>query len=443
MIAAYPALAGLSDALLSPPDVSVRINAAKGAAVPADADRIPWCADGFYLSERPQFTFDPALHQGLYYVQDASSMVLDYVARRLVSPGEPVRWLDACAAPGGKSTAILSALPEGSLLVANEFVRKRAAALVENLERWGSANVAVTNTDTQAFTQLPEFFDIVSVDAPCSGEGMMRKEAVAVSQWSPALVAQCAALQREIVANVWEALRPGGYLVYSTCTFNPDEDERNVAWMMHELGAEPVDMGLDALPGVIGPVEGAIPCARFIPGKVRGEGLFIAVMRKPGEGSTKTINAKKIKSLPTKAGKPINEWLVGDYAIIPGTLRTIPASLAIAVAQVAQVTPLIHAGIDTGMAKGRDVIPSYALAHANNLNANAFPIVEVDYNTAIDYLRGMPITLSDAPRGIVLLTYRSHPLAFAKNIGSRANNLMPSNRRILSPHTPDIPPAIL
>lgn len=443
MLADYPSLAGLPEALLSPPDVSVRLNAAKGAVPDAGADVVPWCPQGIYLTDRPAFTFDPTLHQGLYYVQDASSMILDYVARRIAEDKQPLRWLDACAAPGGKSTAILSALPEGSLLVANEFVRKRAAALMENLERWGFANVAVTCTDTEAFTRLPDFFDVVSVDAPCSGEGMMRKEAVAVSQWSPALVQQCAQLQREIVANVWQSLRPGGFLVYSTCTFNPNEDERNVAWIMQELGAESVDLSLDRLPGVVGAIEGRAHCARFLPGKVRGEGLFIAVLQKNGDSSDGNRRPKKSKKTAVKATKPLSDWLTGDFAILPDSFRAVPAHLAPAIMQLAQEVPLLTAGIDAAAAKGRDIIPSYALARAIDLNISVFHTAEVDYATAIAYLRGMPITVPDAPRGIILLTFRGRPLAFAKNIGTRANNLIPDNRLILSPHIPSTPPSIL
>ena len=405
MLRGNAAYAGLEEALLTPPEVSVRVNAAKGAAVPAGADRVPWCPEGFYLPERPLFTLDPALHQGLYYVQDASSMVMAQVARRLTADGQPVRWLDACAAPGGKTTAALSNLPAGSFVLANEYDGKRARALVENIERWGYRDMAVSQGDTARLGKLTDFFDVVAVDAPCSGEDMMRKEAVAVSQWSPALVRQCAALQKEIIGNVWPSLRPGGVLVYSTCTFNRQEDEENVQWICDTFGAESVDLGLTEYPGVAPGIETDLHCARFMPGRVRGEGLFIAALRKPRDSTHARV--KDVNALLTKH---LN---------------------------------VVQAGITDYFVKGHDRIPTYALVHAIDLDAAQWPNADVDYPTALAILRGEPVKLDDAPRGIVLTMYNRHPLAFMKNLGNRANNLVPQGRRILSTTVPAIPVNVL
>jgi 16S rRNA C967 or C1407 C5-methylase (RsmB/RsmF family)/NOL1/NOP2/fmu family ribosome biogenesis protein len=444
MLAQHPQLNGLADALANTaPDVSVRINTLKGCTLPADADRVPWCETGYYLPERPQFTFDPALHQGLYYVQDASSMILHTIAKRLTANGEAVRWLDACAAPGGKTTAIVDAVPQDSLVVANEFDYKRAAALLENVERWGAANVVVSRGDTNKFRKLGGFFDIVSVDAPCSGEGMMRKEAVAVQQWSPRLVQQCADLQREIVENVWQALRPGGVLVYSTCTFNLTEDEQNVQWIIDELGAEPIELQLSDLPGVIGGIDTEVPCARFLPGRVRGEGLFVAVLRKNGDAPAARVSLPK----GVKTVKSPGNWLQGDYAYIADgdKLRAIPAPLLPAVLRLSSVLSVVSSGLHIATVKGKDYVPAYALAHAVDLNLAAWHTLPVSLDTALTYLRGEALTpaafagtapalpsIADAPRGIVLLTYNDRPLGFVKNLGNRANNLLPDNRRILS-----------
>lgn len=444
MLNGHAAYAGLADALCTDPDVSVRVNGAKGVTVPAGADRVPWCDRGFYLPQRPPFTFDPALHQGLYYVQDASSMIMTAIASALTADGRPVRWLDACAAPGGKTTAAIDSVPRGSLVVANEYDPRRARALVENLERWGSAGAVVSQGDTAAFKKLEGFFDIVSVDAPCSGEGMMRKEPTAVTQWSPALVRQCAALQREIVANVWPSLRPGGTLVYSTCTFNRREDEENVQWINDTFGAEPVDLHLAGRHGIAGAIDSPLPVARFMPGRVRGEGLFVAVLRKPGDSSTAAIGSQAIpKSL--KPVKAPGDWLNGDFVYVPAAdnLYAWPKALAADMHRLQQALRVVHSGILAASVKGRDYIPSYALAHAADLNAAAFATVPVDYVTALAVLRGEPVTLPDAPRGIVMTTYGGHPLAFMKNLGNRANNLVPQSRRILSPSVPDTPPRIL
>jgi 16S rRNA C967 or C1407 C5-methylase (RsmB/RsmF family)/NOL1/NOP2/fmu family ribosome biogenesis protein len=431
MLAQHPQFNGLAEALATTaPDVSVRVNSLKQCSVPADADHVPWCETGYYLPERPQFTFDPALHQGLYYVQDASSMILHTIARKLTADGTPVRWLDACAAPGGKTTAVIDALPQGSLVVANEFDFKRAAALLENVERWGAANVVVSRGDTNKFAKLTDFFDIISVDAPCSGEGMMRKEAVAVQQWSPRLVQQCADLQREILANVWQALRPGGFLVYSTCTFNLSEDEENVQWIINELGADPVELNLSGSDGIIAGVDTNIPCARFLPGHVRGEGLFVAVLRKHGDSpAARTSLPKGVKTV-----KAPGNWLLGDFVCIADAdkIRAIPSAHQAEMLKLASTLSVISYGLHIATVKGKDYLPTAPLARAVDINTQAWHNAAVDLDTALCYLRGEAITLADAPRGIVLLTYNERPLGFVKNLGNRANNLLPDNRRILS-----------
>lgn len=445
MLAGHPELDDLAEALaITEPSVSVRVNPLKGVVVPADAVKVPWCPDGFYLAERPQFTFDPALHQGLYYVQDASSMVLAFIAARLSGSGQPLRWLDACAAPGGKTTAIASALPPDSLLVANEFDFKRAGALLENVDRWGLPSVVVSRGDTARFRKLPGFFDVVSVDAPCSGEGMMRKEEVAVSQWSPALVRQCAALQREILANVWEALRPGGVLVYSTCTFNTVEDEDNLSWLVDELDAEPLDLGLADFPGVIGGVGTSLPCARFLPGRIDGEGLFVCVVRKPGHADAAQVSLREAKAL-----KPVNGpdgWLKGDYVFTTdkaGTVVAFPRSVVPEMVRLTSVLDVVRACQPVAVTKGRDLLPVHSLALSLALERGAFPMADVDYPTAMAYLRGEPVRLDDAPRGIVLLTYGGRPLGFVKNLGNRANNLMPDRCRVRSANVPSVAPSVL
>lgn len=287
----YPQLALLRQSLQSVPEVSIRINTAKvsnASVLDVSADietSVAWCQQGYYLAQRPNFTFDPALHQGLYYVQDASSMAITAVIRELVAltDGKPLRVLDACAAPGGKTTAILSALPQQSLLAANEYDYKRAEILAENVAKWGASNAIVTRGDTRQYRKLKDFFDIIVVDAPCSGEGMMRKDEKARTQWSPRLMDQCAACQREIIENLWDSLRPGGFLVYSTCTFNRAENEENLAWIVDTYGGESVPIPiLEANADVLKGIETAHNCYRFIPGHVRGEGLFLSVVRKSG-----------------------------------------------------------------------------------------------------------------------------------------------------------------
>ncbi len=437
------------------PEVSVRVNLTKGICTPSNAPVVLWNPAGFYLDGRPPFTFDPALHQGLYYVQDASSMAIGHVIRRLTAGCvSPLLYLDACAAPGGKTTAAIDALPEGSLVVANEFDPRRAAALAENVERWGSPSVIVRRGDTEAFASAGHVFDLIAADVPCSGEGMMRKESAAVEQWSTALVSSCARLQRQIVANLWPALRPEGYLIYSTCTFNRAENEDNVRWIMETFGAEPVETGLCDFDGVLGALDNDITAARFIPGHIRGEGLFIAVLRKPAGDGAQFHAAKKSGrhknaprcSVDKKLLETASSWL-SDSLIVEASderLRALPAVWSDTIHLLGDcLGGILYSGTDIATIKGRDLLPAHPLALSAALRPDAFPNAEVDYPTAIAFLRREPICLSNTPRGIVLLTYGDRPLGFVKNLGNRANNLLPANRRILSASTPGSAPQVI
>ncbi len=449
-------LIGLSEALsTTAPSVSVRVNAAKGVRLPDNAIKVPWSDSGFYLERREAFTFDPALHQGLYYPQDASSMIVGTIAGMLAG-NSAVIYLDACAAPGGKTTAALSALPADSLVVANEYVPARAAVLAENIAKWGDGNVVVSRGDTAKFRKLKSFFDIIAADVPCSGEGMMRKDPEAVSQWSPALVHECAQRQREIIDNLWPALRPGGFLIYSTCTFNTDENEEMLAYLRDNYDAEPVELALDTrFPGIQrGIAVPDMPAYRFMPQHLRGEGLFVAVVRKPG-GSAQQTSPKSRKTSRTDRRKPqaatekASAWLNSpdDYRLeLAGndSVRAIPSILASAIDTLGATLDIVSAGITVATIKGKDLIPTQQLALSTALAHDAFTCCDVDYATAIAYLRRDAVNLpDDTPRGFVLLTYAGHPLGFVKNLGNRANNLYPQPWRILSAHIPDSPPHVV
>ena len=287
-------------ALESEPPVSVRLSrkvrsVVGCSGVPASWRPVPWCPDGYYLPERPQFTLDPLLHAGAYYVQEASSMFLWQVLAQHAAPDWLV--LDMCAAPGGKSTLIGSFLSERGFLVCNEFVPQRANILAENISKWGRGNTLVTNNAPAHFGQYGGLFDAVVVDAPCSGEGMFRKDEGAIAEWSPANVAKCVVRQREILSSAWDALKPGGLLVYSTCTYNRMENEENVQWLMAEYGAELLDVATDGAWGVWRTECGC----RFMPHRTLGEGLFMAEVRKPGErGGDRAFRLPKC--LPEKEG---------------------------------------------------------------------------------------------------------------------------------------------
>ena len=399
-----------SNALADEPPVSIRLNPLKTPLADADNDRqlrrqlgqpVPWCEGGFYLPQRPQFTFDPLLHAGVYYVQEASSMFLDRVLRQY-QPADSVAMLDLCAAPGGKSTVARAALPEGSLLVSNEPMRTRAQILSENMLKWGHPDTIVTNNYPRDFVCAGMTFDIVLCDVPCSGEGMFRKDPAAISDWSMQKVEQCWQLQRQIVADAWACLADGGLLIYSTCTFNTLENEQNIEWCQRELGAQVVGVDIYKDWGITHSLlpHFSAPVYRFIPGRTRGEGLFMAAMRKP-EGSHRADNTD---SLRRKAHKRLR---------------------------------IVNDGPRPPLQKGKDQLPDASEALSATFPTDVFPHCELSWQQAVAYLRKEMLVLPpEVPRGLVAVAFQGAPLGFVKNLGNRANNLYPQEWKIKSTHIP-------
>ncbi len=431
-------------ALDTDPSIAIRPNLPKGFCPTTDAYPVPWCRHAAYLATRPVFTFDPLFHSGAYYVQDPSSMIIDRVVRHLTTDSQPVNYLDLCAAPGGKTTAAIDALPEGSLVVANEIDRSRAFILRQNVIKWGADCCVVTNDTPKHIGSLRNFFDIIAADMPCSGEGMFRKDSQAVAQWSKSLVRQCSQLSRQIIADVWDALRPGGYFILSTCTFNRDENEEIIRLLVDDYDAEPVLIPNEPAWGIAPAIDSSAPAMRFLPHLVRGEGLFMAVVRKPGNGSRYTPKPGRSRKGAQKVPPQCANMLSGSYKFISdGNIVTaLPDDRADAMRYVADALNAIYCGIEPASVKGKDVIPSQALALSRNLNRSEFATADVDYAAAIAYLRGVPIAV-DAPKGYVLVTFEGAPLGWLKNLGNRTNNLYPKEWRIRSTHTPEQPPMVV
>lgn len=443
--AVYPEF---ESALLREPVTSLRTNPGKPAvhvsASSVGLTPVPWASAGYYAAERPTFTFDPLFHAGCYYVQEASSMFVEQVLRRYVSG--PTVMLDLCAAPGGKSTHARSLLPAGSLLVSNEVMRPRVQVLAENLVKWGHPDVVVTNNDPADFQPLRHFFDVILTDVPCSGEGMFRKDPVAVSEWSTENVALCWQRQRRILTDIWDSLKPGGILIYSTCTYNIYEDEANVRWMQDTFGAEPLEVPVSPEWNITADLSGeGLPVYRFLPHRTAGEGFFLAALRKP-EGEVETPAVRREKKKDRKAKAPAipamcREWLRDPEAWVwmcDGELVTaLPAVHSEHIARLQQHLRVVTAGVAVGELKGKDCIPSHALA-MSTARADVFPFCELSYGQAIAYLRKEALQLPDGClRGYVLVTYRNVPLGFVKNLGNRANNLYPSEWRIRSGYLPE------
>ncbi|MDD7317534.1 MAG: hypothetical protein SOZ80_07595 [Prevotella sp.] len=424
-----------------PAPASIRLNTDKitVGSMASAAERVAWCDNGYYLKERPQFTFDPLLHAGAYYVQEASSMFLQHVMKH-VSGSEPVVMIDMCAAPGGKSTAASTVLPEGSLIVSNEPVPQRANILAENIQKWGMQNVVVTNNRPQELRRTGIVADIILCDVPCSGEGMFRKDEGAIAEWSIRNVERCRALQREIVAEAWQCLKQGGTMIYSTCTFNSRENEENVRWICENLDAEVVDIPTEKEWNITGSLLADFneKVYRFIPGMTRGEGLFMAVLRKNGECNQRMPKTKR----QVGGDRTVEGWIMNPENYITEGLKqgitAIPKRWYALAKHLAGTLKVVHQGVRLGTIKGRDIVPDQCLALSTALRRDAFTTAEVDRKTATDYLRKEAVTLSDdVERGFVLLTYRDMPLGFVKNLGNRANNLYPAEWRIKTTHVPD------
>ena len=397
---------------------------------------VKWCEHGRYLSERPKFTYDPTFHAGAYYVQEASSMFVWQALSQLVEQDALV--LDLCAAPGGKSTAIAQYLSENGFLVSNDYVPQRAHVLVENITKWGAPNCVVTNNAPRHFEKLKMKFDAILVDAPCSGEGMFRKDERAREEWSPANVEMCVERQREILESAWKVLKPGGVLIYSTCTFNSHENEEQVQWLIDEMEAEylPLKIGEDWM---ITETERGY---RFLPHKTRGEGLFMAAVRKQGgiengelrieNSCSKKRSDKKVKSSNFNSQLSTLNLLRGEYSVVEseGRYYAVQKERMDLVEECRKALNVLMFGVQMYEQKGKDLIPQAALALSQVYVRGAYPEAELSYEEAISFLRKEAIVLADAPKGFVLVTYEGLPLGWVKNIGNRCNNLYPEFWRI-------------
>ena len=385
------------EAMHAEPSVAVRLNPFKPTAtelpILKGSAQVPWSPYGHILAERPVFTLHPLFHAGAYYVQDSSAMFVGHLFRHLLVRFDrrPLRVLDLCAAPGGKTTDLAASLREACgddfILVSNEVMRQRASILSDNVAVWGDPNVVVTSCDPGAFAAFEGFFDIIVADVPCSGEGMFRKDAKAVEDWSPDTVALCASRQRRIVGDVWPALRDGGALIYSTCTFELAENDDNLEWAASSLG------------GVIVPPDGCFGLRTtrhghlLVPGEVPGEGQWAGALIKTGG--------------------------------LPAVASSVQSSMT----ALGRLRPL-RAGVRKGETKGRDFVPDPDWALSIGFDRGAYPEAEVDKLTALKFLHRDTISLPDAPLGYNVITYRGLPLGFVKNLGSRCNNLHPQARRI-------------
>ena len=419
--------------LSQPSPVSIRWNPAKSAN-PND-NKIPWASAGQYLAERPVFTLDPLFHAGAYYVQEASSMLLEQVIRQSISLKDDLAVLDLCAAPGGKSTHLASLLTDKSLLVCNEVIRSRAGILAENMQKWGYPNTVITNNDPQDFDSLHFQFDVIVVDAPCSGEGLFRKDPDATKEWSPDNVKLCAARQQRILADVWEALKPGGVLIYSTCTYNPQENEQNLAWLSDQLDAKPLELSIDPVWGFNTAEVAGITGFHAYPNKVKGEGFFITAVHK-SDGKEKRLKRTKYRHpyVHKKLIPQFNSWIHSAeerfFIQHKETILALPEAWHNELLDINQNLHIITEGLKVGDEKKNKIVPDQALALSTLLNPDSFNLTALGRQEALLFLKKDTLDSSLFKEGLNLVAYKNHPIGWGKRIGNRFNNSYPTPWRI-------------
>ena len=421
------------EALGEPSPVSIRINSDKWNKIPLNAEPVKWSKNGYYIESRPSYTLDPLFHSGCYYPQEASGMFLEQVVIQAVESMDDIRVLDLCGAPGGKSTLLSDIIGPDNFLVANEVIRSRTSILAETITKWGSVNTIVTNNDPSAFGRLTGYFDVILVDAPCSGEGMFRNNA-AVSEWSVENTMHCSERQKRIVMDVWPALKENGILIYSTCTFNPAENEENIRWLIGKHEAETVRLNIQVYNGIKEIDHKGIYGYGFHPDKIKGEGFFISVIRKRAKQEKKPVRNQRMPELkPCKTDLEIaKKWTSfyderffrwGDevYAIHSGADDYF---------HLIQNLKVIKAGTKIFNVKTSDYLPSHDLALSTRLRREIFAKEELSLSEAVSYLKRDNYAHNSTSKGWKLVTYKGVNLGFIKSLGNRSNNYFPVEWRI-------------
>ncbi len=398
-------------------------------------EAVPWCNNAFYLQERPAFTLDPLLHAGAYYVQEASSMFLYEVLKQTCAGNTNKKVLDLCAAPGGKSTLLASYFNNG-LIVCNEVINQRVNVLNENLTKWGSPNIVITNNDASDFNRLENYFDVIVVDAPCSGSGLFRKDADAINEWSMNNVMLCNQRQQRILADVYAALKKDGILIYSTCSFSKEEDEDILDWIKDEFHVESIQLELRN-EWNISETRSAKHKAfgyRFWPDKIKGEGFFIAAFKKKDGNlsnykSQKNVFSKTSNKQAAIALNYINEddWFLFNHK---ENIKVINSRWMDDISTLQKNLYLRKAGIDIGTIIRDELLPHHELA-LSTIIKNSIQHVQLSLGEALQYLRKKDISINYNHKGWVLSTYKNYSLGWLKFLHNRVNNYYPINWRIL------------
>ncbi|MCX6322871.1 MAG: RNA methyltransferase [Sphingobacteriales bacterium] len=422
---------------------SVRLNPKKyfnpNVASWQEEKLIPWCNQGRYLIDRPSFTTDPLFHAGAYYVQEASSMFLEMAVQQSCDLNTSLRVLDLCAAPGGKSTHLLSLLSPDSLLVSNEVIRQRVNVLAENISKWGAASAVITHNDPAHFKRLPDFFDLIVVDAPCSGSGLFRKDPLAIESWSLANVALCSQRQQRILADVMDSLKPGGILIYSTCSYSVEEDENNADWLLQEMQMEPIKLSVPQNAGI---VETASPRShapgyRFFPDKVAGEGFYLAAFKKKGMAKRADVMqvTKDWQTVSKQAIGILQKWVQPNENISfiswESQLLAVPTTQLNAIQQLQKHLYIRKAGTLAGSIIRDEWIPDHDMAMNPQIEID-MPKISLNKSDALQYLRRNIFEIDTQLKGWVLVQFEGINLGWIKLLPGRINNYYPKDWRILN-----------
>ena len=404
---------------------SIRKNPYKNINI--NLPQVPWCENGYYINPRPIFTLDPLFHAGTYYVQEASSMFLEQIIKPLAT--RPLRVLDLCAAPGGKTTLTLSILSSNSIIVANEVIKSRSQILSENLIKWGYPNCIITNNDPKDFSFLRGYFDLILVDAPCSGEGMFRKDDNASFEWSPENVDLCSKRQLRILYDIWDCLAPNGTIIYSTCTFNEKENEDVVSRFISENNAHCEAIPLHPDWNVTERKKNGAISYRFFPHKTKGEGFSVSVIQKESGNTYSTPKRiqqpKDIQYLSAKNSQQYQEYVLDNSLSFfnrNNIIWAFPHAYQNTLCEIGSHLNIIHAGTPIVEIIGNKSNPHPGLAFSIHYNQASFPTIDVNLETSIRYFKKESLVLADARKGWINLTYHNIPIGFVKNIGNRANN---------------------
>jgi 16S rRNA C967 or C1407 C5-methylase (RsmB/RsmF family)/NOL1/NOP2/fmu family ribosome biogenesis protein len=404
---------------------------------------VPWAPDACYLSSRPSFTLDPFFHAGAYYVQEASGMFLAFALKQAVDLSQKLKVLDLCAAPGGKSTLIQSLISEESLLVSNELIKTRVPVLYQNMSKWGRANGIISSNDPAHFKQVPGFFDLILVDAPCSGSGLFRKDPETATTWTPEGVRLCSLRQQRILADVWDSLKEDGFLIYSTCSYSKEENEDILDSFFQRYPCISVPLSPDPDWNIVETISeqaGAFGY-RFYPDRVLGEGFFLAVIqKKQTTGASRTnnhysrtnkMNRNPVR-IPKSLEKQITVWInEGSFSFIPvgDSIHALPPGLVNDFEILKNKFYLKKAGIRLGKGGENDWIPDHELALANILK-DEIASMELSKPKAICFLRGEPFQADIMEKGWRIVSFRGQRMGWVKLLEKRMNNYYPKSWRI-------------